>query len=193
MSVGQELLDIPFDEMIHNMAVAIADGQLAQDRSAIKTLQQLSTETTDVITSVTEIIEPDPQSVNVPGSGTIPYTGAKVRASGVQTVPMTLLQAGLTPTFYQFTEANIEVKLSITMKKTAEATTDGKGNVIPAKTRAFASAVNFRTAATYSYEANGSSCLKATIKPVPPPPRLTPRTVTVNALANPPVVSINNQ
>jgi hypothetical protein len=193
MSVGQELLDIPFDEMIHNMAVAIADSQLALDRSAINTLHQLSTETTDVVTSVTEVIEPDPQSVNLPGTGAIPYTGAKVRASGVQTVPMTLLQAGLTPTFYQFTEANIEVKLSISMKKTSEPTTDSKGKAVPAKTRAFASPVNFRTSATYSYEATGSSCLKATIKPVPPPARLMPRVVTVNALTNPPTVSIDNQ
>jgi hypothetical protein len=193
MSVGQELLDIPFADMIHNMAVAIADGQLALDKSAIQTLRQLSTETTDVITSVTEIIEPDPQTVNVPGKGSIPYTGAKMRASGVQTVPMTLLQAGLTPTFYQFTEANIEVKLSVTMKKTADATVDNNGKTIPAKTRAFATPVNFRTAATYSYEASGSSCLKATIKPVPPPPRLMPSTVTVNALSNPPTVSIANQ
>lgn len=192
MSVGQELLDIPFDEMIHNMAVAIADGQLALDRSAISTLHQLSTETADIITSITEIIEPDPQSVTIPGKDPIPYTGAKVRASGVQTVPMTLLQAGLTPTFYQFTEANIEVKLSICMKQTSEPTTDSSGKTVKAKTRAFASPVNFRTAATYSYEAKGSSCLKATIKPVPPPPRLTPRTVTVNALSTPPTVSIGN-
>ena len=34
-------------------------------------------------------------------------------------VKTTLLQAGLLPTFYQFTEALIEVKLSVTLKETS--------------------------------------------------------------------------
>ena len=58
--------------------------------------------------------------------------------------------------------------------------------------RAFASPVNYRSANTYSYDASGSSSFRATLRPVPPPPRLTPRTVTVNALVSPPTVTITD-
>jgi hypothetical protein len=60
-----------------------------------------------------------------------------------------------------------------------------------ATTKAFVSPVNYRTANTYSYSAEGSSVLRATLRPVPPPPRLTPRIITINALNNPPTVTIN--
>jgi hypothetical protein len=46
----------------------------------------------------------------------------------------------------------------------------------------FSSHVNFTSAAKYSYSAEGSSLLRTTLKPVPPPARLIPRIVTVNAL-----------
>jgi hypothetical protein len=195
MSVGKELLDVPFDELIHSMAVAIAEGQLALDRSSIQTLLALSKETTDVITSITEIIEPDERTIAVKSGSTIPYSGAKTRAGEVQTVPMTLLQAGLTPSFYQFTEATMEVKLSITLKETAQPASSSSAATKPAKRpfKAHAAPVNFRNAATYSYEAQGATVLRATIRPTPPPPRLVPTTIAVNALTTPPTVSISNQ
>ena len=156
----------------------------------------------DIIPEVTEVIEPVTRQVDIGTSGTpqkITYTGANVTASGAAPVTMNLLQAGLTPTFYQFTEASIEVKLSISIKQTSETSSNpGPSNPAPAKaarlqlfnTKAFASSVNYRTANTYSYTAEGSSVLRATLKPVPMPPRLTPRTVTVNAFTTPPTVTI---
>jgi Icc-related predicted phosphoesterase len=101
---------------------------------------------------------------------------------------MSLLQAGLQPTFYQFTEASIEVKLSISIKRE----TKSEGSPFSGILRAFAAPVNFRTQNTYSYSAQGSSVLRATLKPVPPPPRVTPRIVTVNGLVNPPTVVISS-
>jgi hypothetical protein len=193
MSVGKELLDVPFDELIHSMAVAIAEGQLALDRSSIQTLLALSKETTDVITSITEIIEPDERTIAVKSGTDIPYSGAKTRAGEVQTVPMTLLQAGLTPSFYQFTEATMEVKLSITLKETGQPASSAAAAPAKRPFKAHAAPVNFRNAATYSYEAQGATVLRATIRPTPPPPRLVPTTITVNALTKPPTVSVSNQ
>jgi hypothetical protein len=181
------------------MAVAIAEGQLALDRSSIKTLLALSQETTDVITSITEIIEPDERTIAVKSGTDIPYSGAKTRAGEVQTVPMTLLQAGLTPSFYQFTEATMEVKLSITLKETGQPASSASSGASPAAApakrmfKAHAAPVNFRNAATYSYEAQGATVLRATIRPTPPPPRLVPTTITVNAMTTPPTVSVSSQ
>lgn len=46
----------------------------------------------------------------------------------------------------------------------------------------FAAHVNFKTSQTFSYSVEGSSLLRTTLKPVPPPARLNPRIVTVNML-----------
>jgi hypothetical protein len=88
------------------------------------------------------------------------------------------------------------VKLSISIKRTEERETEpteGGALRVPLggyQLRAFASPVNYRTANTFSYSAEGSSVLRATIRPVPPPPRLTPRTVTINRFTTPPTVTI---
>jgi hypothetical protein len=117
-------------------------------------------------------------------------------------VSYSLLQAGLMPSFYQFTESIIEVKISISyrtsttsefefgasLEVSAEASADflfASGSV----SSTFSSHVNYKNSSTYSYSAEGSSLLRTTLKPVPPPPRLIPRIVTVDATKTPPVVT----
>ena len=41
--------------------------------------------------------------------------------------------------------------------------------------------MNYKTASTYDYSAEGSSLLRTTLKPVPPPARIMPRIVTIDA------------
>jgi hypothetical protein len=187
LSVGQELLDLPFSEVVRSLAFAIAEGQAALDRSSIETLKFLVNNTVDIIPEIAEIIEPDVRPVEVRDSSgnivNIPVTGARIRASGASPVTLPLLQAGILPTFYQFTEAVVEAKLSISLKRSGTDTETGRPVI-----SAFASSVNFRTANTYSYSAEGSSALKATMKPVPPPSRILPRTVTINTFSSPPEV-----
>lgn len=191
MAIGEELLDVPFADLVRNLAFAIAEGQLALDRSAIETLQFLLANNVNIVPEITEVIEPVARQVDMGGGKKIAYTGANIRASGAPPITLNLLQAGLQPTFYQFTEASIEVKLSISIKRTEESSSPSRVPVQGYATRVFASPVNYRTANTYSYSATGSSVLRATLRPVPPPPRLTPRTVTVNALVSPPTVTIS--
>lgn len=213
MSIGQDLLDLPFAEVVRNLALAIADGQLALDRASLETLRALVNNTVDIIPEVSEIIGPDPRSVAVsvpdpmaPG-GMIPssiiVTGARITASAAPPVTMNLLQAGLLPTFYQFTEATIQVKLSISMRdvESSQVASTGSGSAgrgisgvlnslgIGRKTAAYASPVNYRSANSYSYSAEGASVLTASMRPVPAPSRLIPRTVTVNTFTSPPTVT----
>jgi hypothetical protein len=138
-------------------------------------------------------------------------TGVDIKFSHADPVSYTLLQAGLTPTFYQFTESLIEVKISISqrteisseleMGSEFETSIDteaeahagfflwgGSAKVTTSST--WSSHVNFTSSAKYTYSAEGSSLLRTTLKPVPPPPRLLPRIVTVNALKQPPEVTI---
>jgi hypothetical protein len=205
MSIGQELLDVPFPEMVFKLANAIAQGQRRLDRTSIETSRALARARVNLITEIYEVITPgDVQTVNG-----IPITGVNVTTEFARN-NMTLLQAGLFPSFYQFTESVIEVKISIshrtettrefeagaefesTVETEAQASANfflfgGSASVKTSTT--FASHVNYKSSNTYSYTAEGSSLLRTTLKPVPPPARLQPRIVTVNALQSPPQIT----
>lgn len=193
MAIGQELLDIPFADMVRNLASAVAEGQFALDQSSIETLKFLVDEKNaiELIPEIAEIIERASRTVKITtpaGDETVTVDGVALRADPGKPVKTTLLQAGILPTFYQFTEALIEVKLSITMKRTEESDIEGRPGFLKRRVMAFGSTVNYRTANTYSYTAQGSSLLRITMKPVPAPARLLPDIVTINTLTTPPTV-----
>ncbi len=193
MAIGQELLDIPFADMVRNLASAVAEGQFALDQSSIETLKFLVDEKNaiELIPEIAEIIEKTSRTVKTTtpaGEETVTVDGVALRADPGKPVKTTLLQAGILPTFYQFTEALIEVKLSITMKRTEESDIEGRPGFLKRRVMAFGSTVNYRTANTYSYTAQGSSLLRITMKPVPAPARLLPDIVTINTLTTPPTV-----
>lgn len=195
MSVGQDLLDTPFPQMVQNLAFAIARGQMALDRSSMDTTRQLAREKVKIIEEIHEVIEPEFRTINVsindaagtPINQTIVVTGARITSDSTDPVDYTLLQAGLFPTFYQFTESIIEVKMSISQKSSssseleAGASLSVQGGWGPVSV-AFAAHVNYKNSNTYSYSAEGSSLLRTTLKPVPPPSRLSPRIITVNTM-----------
>lgn len=186
--VGNELQEVDFGELVRSIAQGIADGQRALDLSSIKTLQVLANTTVKVIPEVSEVITPAPIQVNVSGQPPIWVTGARVLASASEPVPMTALQAGLLPTFYQFTEATIQLKVSIQLRQAEQTDTDQSRQ---SGIFAFASHVNFRAQNTFSYSVDAAASVNVTMRPVPPSLRLQPSTITVNALGPKPVVSIN--
>lgn len=186
--VGNELQEVDFGELVRSIAQGIADGQRALDLSSIKTLQVLANTTVNVIPEVTEVITPTPFQVNVSGLPPVWVTGARVLASASEPVPMTALQAGLLPTFYQFTEATIQLKVSIQLRQAQETDTDGNKQT---GIFAFASHVNFRTQNTFSYSVDAAATVNVTMRPVPPANQLHPSIITVNALAGKPTVTVN--
>jgi hypothetical protein len=99
---------------------------------------------------------------------------------------MSALQAGLVPSFYQFSEATIQLKMSIQLREVEETESDGTKSrrIMP-----FGSHVNFRTKNTFDYKAEASSSVTAVLRPVPAPERLVPAVVQVNALNTPPTVT----
>jgi hypothetical protein len=181
--------------MVMNLAFAIAKGQTALDRSSMETTRQLAKEKVKIIEEIHEVISPKftPVDVDIVDQDnkhiktTVMITGATIDSSHTDPVEYSLLQAGLFPTFYQFTESVIEVKMSISQKTSssseleAGASLSVEGGFGPVSV-AFAAHVNFKSSNTYSYSAEGSSLLRTTLKPVPPPSRLTPRIVTVNTM-----------
>lgn len=185
--VGNELSEIPFGEMIASVAKGIAEGQRQLDLASVQTLIELSQTMVPIIPEVAEVITPSPIEVAVSGQAPVVVTGARISASAAEPVAMTALQAGITPTFYQFTEATIQLKLSMQVRQVEETSTDGEQSF---GFLFFASHVNFRTQNTYSYQVDGAASVTATLRPVPPPQRLVPAIVTVNALGRQPVVTV---
>jgi hypothetical protein len=174
--------------MLASVARGIADGQRQLDLASVQTLIELSQTMVQIIPEVAEVITPAPIEIDVSGQPSITVTGARVSASAAEPVSMTALQAGITPTFYQFAEATIELKLSLQARQVEEVDTDGTRRT---GFLFFGSNVNFRTQNTYSYQVDGSSSVTATLRPVPAPQRLVPTTVTVNALGPRPVVTVS--
>jgi hypothetical protein len=181
---------------------------LALDRGAIETLKELQATEVEIITDLPEIIEPvtypvvyehpDPQDPSRSVQEQIEVQGARLRAGEPQKTKMNLYQAGLTPNFYQFSEAVIEVKMSVSLRETRDETEEGhEAQEVKQrglwKSSVHTSTVDYRSANTYSYSASGASLLRVVMKPVPPPPRLQPRTVTVDTQTEPPTVRTQDE
>jgi len=178
-SVGSELQEADFGEILRSVAQGIADSQRALDSAAIQTLIVLANTPVDIIPEITEVITAQDLTIPISGQPSITVTGARVTANASDPVQMTALQAGMLPTFYQFTEVDINLKLSIQVKTATQTNTDGSTTI---GIFAFASHVNFRTQNTYSYTVDASSSVTATLKPVPPNTRVLPSTILVNTL-----------
>ncbi len=212
MSIGQELLDVPFPEMIYKMANAIAQGQRRLDKASLDTARALAKMRVNVIPDIYEIVEKKKLSdtleagTTLPGAATGDVETIAVRTESAKAVSMTLMQAGLMPTFYQFTESLIEVKISISHRSSSESEFElGLDSETTVEAEAhgslfgfggsskvsstFASHVNYKSSSSYSYSAEGSSLLRTTLKPVPAPARIIPRIVTVDATVTPPKVT----
>ena len=182
MSVGRDLLDVPFPQMVLQLALAIARGQAALDRTSIQTASVLAETRFRVLTEITDVI----QAGRVRTIGGASVTGVEIN-SDFEFADLSLLQAGLFPTFYQFTESIIEVKMAISTKTSTEFSLEVSAS---GGFACFSASVDAKYSNSYSYSVDGSSLLRTTLKPVPPQARLVPRTITVNALVQPPTVTI---
>ena len=197
-NVGAELASVPFGKMIYDMASAIARSQIALDKASIQLVKVLATTTFDFVPDVTEVLLPNVK--NVPGvmdsqGNQLKITGVKVESVVGDSFPLTLLQAGVNPTFYAFTNSTIEVKMSITSTQESSNTLSVGVSVQASADFLFASGsvsshVNYTTSNKYSYSVTGSSSMSTTLAPVPPPKNMMPRFFLVNAI-DPTKVSVS--
>lgn len=139
-NVGQELLNVPFGDMILQMSMAIAEGQSKLDKNALEIAKFLAEE---------RIL--------------LPKIGGP-EESGTEEFP--LIALGFYPPFYQFQESIIEVKMAITMATSTEFKLGVKAKV---GWGPFSASVNASYSRKYDYKVEGSSLLRAKLVPVPPP------------------------
>ncbi len=189
-NVGAELASVPFGKMIYDMASAIARSQIALDKASIQLVKVLASTTFDYVPDVVETLTPNPRPVK----GVLDSQGHQLMVTGVMvntdvgtSFPLTLLQAGVNPTFYAFTNSTIEVKMSITSTQESSNTFSVGVSVTASADFLFCSGsvtshVNFTAANKYSYSVTGSSSMSTTLAPVPPPKNMMPRFFLVNAI-----------
>lgn len=140
--VGQELLNVPFPEMVLKLASAIAEGQYKLDMVSCKIAKFMG----------------DKKQAPV-------YLPDLTDPSGKSEIVTSLIGAGFQPTFYQFTDTIIEVKMAISMNQTTEASISTEAS---AGWGPFAASVNASYSSKYSYSVEGSSLLRTKITPLPP-------------------------
>jgi len=164
-SVGQELLAVPLPEMVLKLGLGIAEAQRALDENSVETAKMLAETTVPLVMAVTQTIAAD---------GTVSFTNA-------EPVEVSLLQIGLMPTFYQFSEATIEVTMDI------KTTTSSETNVkVSAKAKVGFGCFSASVAVDVSHnrkfgkEVRGTSHLITKMVPVPPPPRIAPELKVVD-------------
>jgi LEA14-like dessication related protein len=197
MNVGQLILDVPFPEMVRQLALAIAEGQYALDMNSIEVAQALAeTElpAESVIVAITETRDAEGNVTNIE-----PIYNED---------PMPLLVYGLEPRFYEFSESIIEVKITITIRLERSVArtydtkfsfknrtefsgsykTSGIASLLFGKAKAslknttevaYVMSYNAKYSQKYSYKAEGASMLRTVIRPVPAPPRVIPRLTVV--------------
>lgn len=165
-SVGQELLDVPFPEMVAKLAMGIATAQQALDENSVNTATILADTDIDVVLNVTQTID---------ANGDVSFEQSPA-------VPISLIQLGLLPTFYQFSEATIEVSMDI------KTTTSQETNVkVSASAKVGFAAWSASVRADVSHnrkfgkEVQGTSRLLTRLTPVPPPPRIAPEFTVVDS------------
>jgi len=189
-NVGAELASVPFGKMIYDMASAIARSQIALDKASIELVKVLANTTFDYVPDVVETLMPNPRPVKgvMDSQGNqLMVTGVLVQTDVGTSFPLTLLQAGVNPTFYAFTNSTIEVKMSISSTQESSNTFSAGVSVTASADFLFASGsvsshVNFSSSNKYSYSVTGSSSMSTTLAPVPPPKNMMPRFFLVNAI-----------
>jgi hypothetical protein len=158
MGIGQEILNVPFGDMVYQMASAISTSQTSLDKSSVEILKIMGDE------------EKNPVSLPI------------LNEDGTEgSIKTSMIGAGFQPAFYQFTDAIIEVKMAISMGYDSESSygyeskTDYKSDYTSKDKRykssyARATTINANYTSKYSFNEEATSTLRVRLVPLPPNP-----------------------
>jgi len=158
-NIGNELLNVPFGDMVTQVACAIAHSQAELDRESIEILKMMG------------------DKANAPV--TLPHMEYKNGKFEDTDLTTSMIGAGFQPTFYQFADTVIEVKMAMSIGHSSEYentssketksdtsnTSKGKRwkqNVVSATT------IDATYTSKYSFNQEGSSLIRTRLVPVPP-------------------------
>lgn len=160
MSIGRELLNVPMGDMIRQMAFAIADAQIQLDESSLRVAEMMSGQRIER---------------NADGSATGTPIDTRVLFDGEM---LSMLELGFVPTFYQFIDTVIEVKIAIKISSEFASSTTIRGERKTASLTFGSGGINYSVTTTpidatysskYNFTSEGSSLLRTKLAPIPPP------------------------
>jgi hypothetical protein len=148
--------EIDFRDLIYGLAESVSEAQVELDRNLAATMVEFAETEVDVVPQVTRTIAAD---------GTVTYDSTK-RAK------RSLLDLGLTPTRYQFSEATVDVAFDLSFAAGGTDTEEETG-----KSRLRADTREAHHQRRYYGEIDTTAKISARLVPVPTPTALTPATV----------------
>lgn len=164
--IGQAMAEVPFEHMLTAIGKGIAQAQHAMDVGALKVAQLMAGFEVDGV---------------VLGEGGRLRFGAQPGAPG-GAARFTLLELGFAPTFYAFTEARVEVKVSMSMSQSLghqRSTTDVDAHAVAGSAAAIGALaanvamVDVRVANKYGFASDAASSVATRMVPRPAPSSLT--------------------
>lgn len=153
-----EVPSTSFADLVRMMAEGIADAQLSLDQASAEMLVELAETKVDLVRNITETVDED---------GSVTYQPGKPQS-------ISLLELGMLPTFYQFSQATVEVAMDLQITEDTTEKSETKG-----RTTLFANTSNIRMERKLGRDVTIASKLTATLVPVPQPLRIEPSRTTV--------------
>lgn len=170
MSIGQELLNVPMGEMIRDMALSIAEAQIALDASSMRVAEMMSGK----VWALAQDGTPLPEGPANPRDTLISFPALDADGNRIAT-RMSMFELGFSPTFYQFVDTIIEVKIAIKITRDSEFKTnwssrqESRKQIGCSENSVQTTQVDASYSAKYGYSAEGASLLRTKLVPVPPP------------------------
>ena len=165
LTIGRQLTDVKISNLIRDIGLGIAEAQFELDKTSMKIAQMMSGAKYEVDNGVDDSGLP----IKTEEGPTLIKFGGK---------SYSMLELGFTPSFYQFVDTIIEVKMSISMTSSESSSNSstvlnvrGKASVgfFSGKASLTATSVSASFASKYQYSAEGSSLVRTKLVPVPPP------------------------
>ena len=159
IKVGQELMNVPFSDMVCSLATAIAEAQAQLDQNSVEILRLMG----------------DKERAPV----ALPYVMAENGEIRKAELTTSMIGAGFQPTFYQFAETIIEVRMAVTANYdeeyqretdgTIRRTTYGRyGRYRRRPITITTTPIDASYCSKYNYSQEGTSLLRTRLVPVPP-------------------------
>ncbi len=148
-----EVSSTSFADLVRMVAEGIADAQLSLDRASAEMLTELANTRINIIRNITETIDE---------KGNITYKNGEPQE-------VSLLELGMLPAFYQFSQATVEVAMDLKIEESETGTEEQKG-----RRTLFANTSSIRMERKLNRDVKVASKLTATLVPVPVPLRIEP-------------------
>jgi hypothetical protein len=148
-----EIPSTSFADLVRMLAEGVTDAQLSLDRASAQMMVELASTKVNIVRNITETID---------ASGNVTYQAEPAR-------DVSLLELGMLPTFYQFSQATVEVAMDLEIVENVDEKSESKG-----RTTLFANTSSVRLERKTGRDVKVASKLTATLVPVPPPLRLDP-------------------